>query len=116
MITSESREQMLFVQWMRQNYKEHRIFHIPNGGARSLIEAGRLKAEGVSKGIPDLFVPSLKLWIEMKKEVGGRVSPEQKDWIEYLETVGYHCIIGKGFEDAKAKTLKYLSYATDSKS
>jgi len=56
---SESMEQILFVNWMRKNHKEHRIFHIPNGGARGAATAARLKNEGVTKGIPDLFCPSL---------------------------------------------------------
>jgi hypothetical protein len=37
--------------------------------------------EGVSPGVPDLFIPDWLLWVEMKREKGGRVSPEQKDWI-----------------------------------
>jgi hypothetical protein len=37
----------------------------------------------------------------MKKESGGTVSPVQKDWIKYLESIGHQVIIGRGFEDAK---------------
>ena len=60
-----------------------------------------LKAEGVSAGVPDLFVPSWLLWVEMKRATGGTVSPVQKDWIAYLKGVGHCVIIGRGFEDAK---------------
>jgi hypothetical protein len=41
----------------------------------------------------------------MKRETGGIVSPVQKDWIEYLESIGHRVIIGRGFEDAKRQIL-----------
>jgi len=85
---SEHVEQREFVMWMRQTHPEHRVFAIPNGGKRGRAEALRLKVEGVSPGVPDLFVPSLLLWIEMKAE-GGRVDPEQADWHRYLRNVGH---------------------------
>ena len=53
---------------------------IPNGGLRHIRVAARLKAEGVRKGSPDLFVmlPAGKVgWIEMKTSKG-RLSPDQK--------------------------------------
>ena len=97
---SESMEQILFVNWMRKTHPQHRIFHIPNGGARGAATAARLKNEGVTKGVPDLFVPSLKLWIEMKA-VGGKASPEQIDWIEYLQAHGYSACVCHGNEQAQ---------------
>lgn len=98
---SESMEQILFVNWMRKHHKEHRIFHIPNGGARGAATAARLKNEGVSKGVPDLCIPSLRLWIEMKTADGGKVSPEQRDWIAYLQEHGYMACVAAGAEQAK---------------
>ena len=64
-----------------------------------------MKAEGVVPGIPDLFVPAWLLWVEMKRETGGVVSPAQKDWIEYLEGIGHRVIVGRGFEDARRQIL-----------
>lgn len=104
-IPTEHFEQRNLVQWFRRTYPGVRIFAIANGGYRTPTTAAKLKAEGVSKGIPDLFVPEWKLWIEMKRIKGGTVSPEQKDWISYLESIGYKCIIGKGCEDAKEKII-----------
>ena len=100
-IPTEHEEQRELVRWFRQTYSGVRIFAIPNGGARSKATAGRLKAEGVASGVPDLFIPEWKLWIEMKRAKGGSLSPEQKDWIKYLESVGFCCIVGKGAQDAK---------------
>jgi hypothetical protein len=98
---SESMEQILFVNWMRKNHPEHRIFSIPNGGSRNKSEAMRLKNEGVAAGVPDLFVPSLRFFIEMKAVGGGVVSPVQAGWIEYLVSVGYGAEVCKGSEAAK---------------
>jgi hypothetical protein len=46
----------------------------------------------------------------MKRETGGVVSPVQKDWIAYLESIGHKVIVGQGFEDAKRQieTIKPL--------
>ena len=106
-IPSEHFEQRELVRWFRQTFKGVRIFAIPNGGLRSLSVAAKLKAEGVSSGVPDLCVPAWRLWIEMKRIKGGTLSAEQKDWIEYLEGVNYWCIVGKGEEDARVKILAF---------
>ena len=108
-IPTEHEEQREFVRWFRQGYKGVRIFAIPNGGQRSMATAARLKAEGVSSGVPDLFVPAWRLWVEMKRSKGGSVSAEQKDWIAYLESVEFCCIVGKGADDAKAKISAFFN-------
>jgi len=107
-IPSEHVEQSLLVQWFRRTYPNVLIFAVPNGGARSKATAGRLKVEGVVPGIPDLFVPEWKLWIEMKRTKGGVVSNEQQGMIDYLQSVGYRAIVCKGAENAKAQILEFL--------
>ena len=99
-VPSEHIEQVRFVSWFRRNYPDVRIMAIPNGGARSKATAGKLKAEGVSAGVPDLFIPEWRLWIEMKRQKGGSVSAAQRDWMEYLERAGYETAVCKGCEDA----------------
>lgn len=108
-MNSEHLEQALFVQWMKRNHPEHRLFAIPNGGLRSKSQAMALKTEGVSPGVPDLMIPSLKLFIEMKKEKGGKVSDEQKDWLEYLNSCGYVAIVANGCEEAKKIVASILN-------
>lgn len=102
-IKTEHEEQREFVRWFRQAHNGVRIFAIPNGGARNITTAGRLKAEGVSPGVPDLFIPEWDMWIEMKRTNGGSLSAVQKDWIKYLKGFGHTCIVAKGADDAKAK-------------
>jgi hypothetical protein len=108
-IPTEHEEQRELVRWFRQTWPGVRIFAIPNGGHRSPATAGRLKAEGVSSGVPDLFIPAWGLWVEMKRSKGGSLSAEQKDWIAYLESVRFWCIVGKGADDAKGKIQAFFN-------
>jgi len=98
---SEHLEQVRLVSWFRRTFPDVKIFAVPNGGARSGVQGVKFKAEGVSAGVPDLCVPAWNLWVEMKRAKGGTVSPDQRDWIAYLESIGHQVIIGRGFEDAK---------------
>lgn len=99
-VATEHQEQCAFVQWFRLQYPQVRILAVPNGGKRSITTAMLLKAEGVCAGVPDLFVPAWSLFIEMKRSKRGLISPEQKDWIEYLREVGYRVIVAKGCDSA----------------
>ncbi len=113
---TEHQHQVTVVEWCdlmaRHKYPMLKwIYAVPNGGDRHKAVAAKLKAEGVKPGVPDLCLPFPKplvvdsypealgvdvrpgwhgLYIEMKsKDTKGRVSPEQKEWLEYLEFVGY---------------------------
>lgn len=106
---SESDEQIGFLNWFEAQFRGVMIFHIPNGGHRAMSVAKKMMEEGVKAGVPDLFVPEWRLWIEMKRQSGGRLSQDQRDWIEYLEGVGYAVIVGYGATDASRKVLEWLS-------
>lgn len=99
-LKSEHEEQVNFVSMFRKLHKDVKIFAIPNGGQRNIIIAAKLKSEGVSKGVPDLFIPAWNLWIEMKREKKSSVSKDQKEWHEYLESIGHTVIVGYGCDDA----------------
>jgi hypothetical protein len=106
---SEDREQIEFVSWVKQNYPEDKVIHIPNGKKRSIVDAVRLKAMGVSKGVPDLFFPKLLLWVEMKREKGGSLSKEQKVVISELRSYGHTVAVCAGAEAAKEFFTDYKS-------
>ena len=110
-ILSEHMEQALYVQWCRR--AGYPVFAIPNGGARHVAVAAKLKLEGVSAGVPDLFVPvpigqCHGLFVEMKRRKGSSTSSEQKKWHAILRKQGYKVAIAKGKDEAIAKTLKYI--------
>ena len=104
---SESEEQIGFLRWFEVQFRGVWIFHIPNGGHRAMSVAKKMKAEGVKAGVPDLYVPDWKLWIEMKRQKGGAVSKDQRAWHEYLEGIGDTVILGRGAADASRQVLAF---------
>lgn len=105
---TEHQEQCLFVEWFELQFPKVRFFAVPNGGQRNKIVAAKLKKEGVRSGVPDLYVPAWKLWIEFKREKGGSLSPTQKEWRDYLLGIGDNYFVAKGFTDAKVKLAQFL--------
>ena len=100
-VPTEHEEQRELVRWFRQTHRDVRIFAIPNGSQRSRTTGARLKAEGVTAGVPDLFIPAWLTWIEMKRAEGGSVSAEQRDWHAYLRSVGHTVLVCRGFSHAR---------------
>lgn len=90
------------------------LYAIPNGGGRSKAEAGRLRAEGVNAGTPDLCLPFVAgdgtpaLYIEMKAP-GGRVSAAQSRRIGVLRTLGYRVVVCVGYREGRDAILDYLA-------
>jgi len=95
---TEHIEQREFVQWVRQ-WTPLLVIAIPNGGKRGKLEAIRLRAEGVTAGVPDLHIPRFALWIEMKAK-GGRLSPVQKEMHERLRSEGQTVVTCFSTEEA----------------
>lgn len=117
MLPTESNEQVTLFSWARMElgkYPELRLlYHIPNGGSRNQIEAKHLKAQGVKAGVPDLCLPVARgfwhgLYIEMKRQKGGRVSDAQRRWLEDLERQGYRAEVACGWREAADIILEYL--------
>lgn len=112
-IPTEHIEQKAFVHWFRHNFPRVLIFAVPNGEKRSITVAKRLKAEGVVRGIPDLYIPEWKVFVEMKRRKGGVLSKDQKNVIGYLESIGDTVIIGRGAADASAQILAFVKEKFD---
>lgn len=116
-IPSESQEQKWLFEWARLRERAvpelKLLFHIPNEGKRTKATGGKMVAEGLKSGVPDLFLPVARgcfhgLFIEMKRVKGGRVSLSQHDWITELVRQGYRCVICRGWEEAKDEIERYL--------
>jgi len=116
--TEHSHQTALFL-WAHQNIPIHPalryMFAIPNGGQRTKVTASRLKCEGVKAGVPDIFLPYPTrmyhgLFIEMKRpSKTAKISPEQIDYIKYLDTVGYKVVVAYGYKQATHYILEYLT-------
>lgn len=105
-IPTEAQEQEELFRWAALQKSVHPelrlMLHIPNGGSRDPREAHNLRMQGVRAGVPDILLPVAKggfhgLWIEMKRSDGGRVSPEQKEWLEALTEEGYMAVVCRGW-------------------
>ena len=114
---SEYAHQSAIFCWAQQNeakYPELKyLFAIPNGGYRDKITAGKLKATGVKKGVPDIYLPIKRgifggLWIELKKDKKALISDEQYEWIDKLRSQGYVALICVGWIEAVEVIECYL--------
>ena len=122
----EHDHQVTLIQWANMQsglYPELALlFAIPNGAATRHIrgkngkwyspEGKKLKAEGLKRGVPDLFLPVARqgyhgLFIEMKRP-GEKPRPEQVEWLEALQAQGYMATVCDGFEDAMQAISEYL--------
>ena len=100
----ESILQTACVRWFRLQYPDLIIYAVPNGGSRNVMEAQRLKAEGVLAGVADLVVllPQGKsLYIEMKVK-GNRQTENQKAFQGKAITLGHPYTVCYSFEEFKA--------------
>lgn len=112
----EHKEQVKLFSWAKLQSVKHpqlsMLFSIPNGGQRNIVTATKLKAEGVKSGVPDCFlaVPiggDCGMFIEMKSPKG-KLSENQKEWINALSSSGYKCAVCYSFDEAKEVITKYL--------
>lgn len=91
--------------------------HVPNGGMRNKAVAGKLKAQGVKSGVPDVLVfspppnfpGSRGVAIELKRVKGGTLSTEQKNWLDNLANLGWIAQCCNGCGDA-IDLLRELGY------
>lgn len=102
------------VAWFRYQYPEFArlLFSVPNGGSRNVIEAARLKREGVVRGVADLLLLVPKkgfhgLCIEMKTRVG-RQSEHQREWQKEVEQQGYRYAVCKSVAEFMNEINNYL--------
>lgn len=91
------------------------LHHIPNGGSRDKREAAKLKGMGVKSGVPDLCLPIKRgaysgLYIELKKPMKGKVSPQQSEWITHLQSQGFGAIVCHGWLVARETLISYLDW------
>ena len=62
--------------------------------------AAAIKTLGYQAGTLDIFLPEHRVYIELKRQIGGSLSPEQKARIPRLEAAGYRVIVARGAVDA----------------
>ena len=113
-MASEHTAQAQLVTRVRSFYPDVIIAAVPNGGSRDIREAVKLKAEGVLPGFPDLILAEPRgeyhgLFLEMKREKGGRLEPRQRRMLDRLRERGYLAEVAYGVEDAWKQVEDYLA-------
>ena len=117
MVPTEAQEQEALFRWAAYavgKWPQLRLlFHVPNGGSRHPAEAAHMKAQGVKPGVPDICLPVpvgryAALYIELKRKKGGRVSDEQRGWIEALNRAGNRAVVCRGWDEAREEIVRYL--------
>ncbi|NCD17620.1 MAG: VRR-NUC domain-containing protein [Actinobacteria bacterium] len=102
-VPTEDAEQQALVQYMQIRGIPH--FRVPSETyTKSWSQKAKNKRLGVVKGVPDLFaiVNGKLIAIEMKRVKGSVTSPEQKKWIDLLNTAGTPARVCKGATEAIA--------------
>ena len=111
--STESVEQIKFVQHVRTFYPELVIFSVPNGGDVSATQRIRLTQEGMLAGVPDVLLFALDrptLAIEFKRPDGkGKVSSDQQSVQLQMEGVGAVVRIATSSEQAKGHLTEWLA-------
>lgn len=95
------------------------LYAVPNGSMLGgdarlrAIQVGRLKRAGMRPGVLDLVLDLPRgsfhgLRLEMKRH-GGRPSPEQREWLARLRSVGFDAHVAEGAEVAITIIQAYLA-------
>lgn len=115
---SEKSIQKSVVELLRKKFPGLRFYKIDNEGKKSFAEHQDKKDQGLSAGVPDLCIPCPRypyhgLYIEFKRKYDSRVSIKQRDWIGYLQKMGYCAEITFGIDEAIVLIEKYLMSDTN---
>jgi PhoPQ-activated pathogenicity-related protein len=107
-------EQVALIEWFRLQHPilQKCLWAIPNGGIRNIRTAVKLKKEGVTAGVSDLFLMIPKagfhgMFIEMKAKKG-IVQANQKEFLSIAQAMGYKGVVCFGFDEAKIAISDYL--------
>ena len=104
--------------WAAQNIKQYPelkwLTHIGHGGKLDPITAGRMKAEGLKRGVPDYLLLVKRgnyscLWIELKK-LEGKLSHEQVLWLNQARECGHFATVCYCWEEAREMIIWYLNH------
>lgn len=115
--STESIEQIKFVQHVRTFHPDVLIFSVPNGGDVSASQRIRLTQEGMLAGVPDVLLFALDrptLAIEFKRPDGkGKVSAEQVAVGLQFEGVGALVRVATSADQAKGFLWEWLDGVYD---
>lgn len=102
----ESWEQCELFKYLRGDpFFNKRCFHPANGEKRDKRTGAKLKRMGVEPGVVDVWVlipfdrdgqRYCGTAFDMKRTCGGKISPEQRHWLDVAEASGYYLLGDRG--------------------
>lgn len=113
---TESQIQQQFVQWLeikaRSDDRYNSFFKVPNETRGNFGWLMKMKREGLKKGVPDILCieecpPFRGLALEFKRK-GGKVSQDQKQWLDRFSANKWLAQVVYTAEQAMAITEQYL--------
>ena len=114
---SENQIQADFFRWAELRSRQiptlAMLYHIPNGSYKSPAARGLFKRIGQKAGVPDVHFPISggdgwdSLYIEFKTKIG-RLSENQKWWIERLEFYNNNVVVCRTWWEAANEVLIHL--------
>lgn len=117
-VASEAQEQTAVIDWWnfacrKYGVPEVALMHIANEGSGSVVRGRLQKKQGVRAGASDLFLSVPRagfsgLWIEMKRK-GGRVRPEQREFLMNMQALGYDGAVCHGADEAREVITAYMT-------
>lgn len=114
---TESQIQQSCIKWFQMQHRalweDGVLFHIANEGIRLGGQGGRIKREGIVKGVADLCLAIPRhgygaLYIEMKRP-GCYQQPEQKTWQKNIERHGNKYVVCKSLDEFMVTINRYLA-------
>lgn len=117
---TEYQEQAKIFQWAKLNLKQHPVLmflHSDMSGVRlSAKHAALSKRIQMNRGFPDISLiynngEYSALFIELKVK-GGRVSPQQRDYLQWLEKQGCKAVVCVGGDDAIEVIKDYITHTS----
>lgn len=117
-LPTEHQEQCEVIRFRDDNietYPSLKWLHaIPNGQAKTPFQRMKFKREGLTSGVSDLCLPEPRgsfggLYLELKRRKGGKVSDEQKEFIEFVKNGNYFVRVAEGSDEAIKFLKQYLA-------
>lgn len=117
--TTEQREALKLMQWARYvPILNELLFHVANERHCTPQQGHMFKCLGVKAGVSDYILPLPRgryhgMFLELKRDRTGRLTPEQKIWLEKMRITGYHAVVAYGAEEAIQYFKEYLEIKND---
>ena len=101
----EEEEQKVIAEYLDYTVGGRNWCHVPNEGKHKPQYRAKQQRLGLKSGVPDILIFKAPeeyngVAIEMKRQKGGRVSENQKNWLQSLKENGWLTTVAKGADEA----------------